>query len=366
MREVTHRRGRWRAWFERASTGLLVVDPAGLVAEANDCALRYFGATRSRLLRQPFATLLSQAATGDDSPDMHPGEPGSLTVGPSGSALFHADFQGTGSRWYLHTASPVAREDGLSDSVVTITDVSACHAATEARLARARRDSEAAAIEDVAATVADEFADILTTILGNVSLARAETGEGDRPGTLLEEAEAACLEAKRVLRDLLTLAHSGAPAQRTVDVEALARDVIAAMPASPGLQVRQETGAAVGLALGDGEQLRYALLGMLLGPASPGPRGRSVVVAASNCTVAAGECPGLEPGRYVSLAVTHLLGRTAVADGGQSGPPQPRAATRSGSRLLVAWAIARGHGGQLLAEAGSDAITYRLYLPATG
>jgi hypothetical protein len=357
--DETQRRGRWRSWFEHANVGLLVLDPSGLVVEANQRALGYLGVSRlSPRERRVVAIDEVVRRAGECGADRCSSPEAPPAPGLAAPALIHADLNGGGLRWYAYSCAPLPRADGRSDRLVSLLDVDGCHAATDEREAMVQRTSEASAAADVAATIADEFADVLTTVLGNVSLATAGLN-GDR-AALLAEAEAACLDGRQVLRDLLTVAHCDSPTRRPLDVTALARD--AATAVCPEAMVSAAPAEGVWQCLGDAEQVREAFAGMLA-EAAAAAQDRPLRLALQNREWLGGEGLGIADGRYVVLAVTFAR-ESDAAPAVRSVPEEWQVPTRSGSRLLAVWAIARRHGGQLLARVGPGETTYALLLPA--
>ena len=86
------------------------------------------------------------------------------------------------------------------------------------------RDQKLESVGMLAGGIAHDFNNILTAIMGNVSLARLSVPETDSAFSALSGAEAACLRARDLSRQLLTFAKGGDPFPHATDVLSLARE----------------------------------------------------------------------------------------------------------------------------------------------
>ncbi len=76
----------------------------------------------------------------------------------------------------------------------------------------------------LAGGIAHDFNNILTAILGNISLVKMYTSQGDKLYERLIEAEKASLRAKELTQQLLTFSKGGFPVFRTTSITRLLRD----------------------------------------------------------------------------------------------------------------------------------------------
>ncbi|MDH3349015.1 MAG: PAS domain S-box protein [Desulfobulbaceae bacterium] len=76
----------------------------------------------------------------------------------------------------------------------------------------------------LAGGIAHDFNNILTSILGNINLARQLPKESEEISSLLHEAEKASLRAKDLTQQLLTFSKGGAPIRKTASIAGVIRD----------------------------------------------------------------------------------------------------------------------------------------------
>jgi PAS domain S-box-containing protein len=76
----------------------------------------------------------------------------------------------------------------------------------------------------LAGGVAHDFNNILTVILGNVSMAKRQVGSKDETFEMLSEAEMASVRAQALTKQLLTFAKGGAPVKETTSIKDLLKE----------------------------------------------------------------------------------------------------------------------------------------------
>ena len=79
----------------------------------------------------------------------------------------------------------------------------------------------------LAGGMANDFNNILTTIIGNVAMARTTMPDSGPPATALTEAERACIRARYLTWQLLTFSKGGIPTRKRVELAALLTDAAA-------------------------------------------------------------------------------------------------------------------------------------------
>jgi len=219
----------------------------------------------------------------------------------------------------------------------------------------------------LAGGIAHDFNNVLTSILGNISLARMQLPPDEQAQARLEKAEASCLRAKDLTGKLLAFARGGMPAKKTKAIAQLLRD--SGGLAVLGSNVRCEFSLPHELwpAEVDSAQITQVLNSILINAVEAMPDGGIVRVSAEN--IPAGARPGLpSPGaKYV---------RVSMQDNGPGIPPEslpqifePFFTTKHKGRglgLATAYSIIRKHDGLIEVESkpGKGA-TFRIFLPAT-
>ncbi|HQF38528.1 MAG TPA: ATP-binding protein [Opitutaceae bacterium] len=234
---------------------------------------------------------------------------------------------------------------------------------TEDELLRAaKRES----LELLAGGVAHDFNNLLTALMGNLAMARMDTGLNAEVQEWLAEAEKAAGRARDLTRQLLAFANGGEPVRRLAELGPGLRE--AAQFARQGSRVRCELSVADDLwpAEVDMGQIGQVVHNLVLNAVQAMPGGGVVTVTACNLGGEAARALGLGAHPFVAIE---------VRDTGPGIKPedmvrlfQPHFTTKrhgSGLGLVTSQAIARRHCGALRVESppGAGAV-FRLYLPA--
>ena len=89
----------------------------------------------------------------------------------------------------------------------------------------------------LAGGIAHNFNNIMTSLYGNITLAKLETKDNPKALTYLQKAESSMEEAARLTRELLTFAKGGAPLKEHLNVEALIRHIATLTLAGSDIQL---------------------------------------------------------------------------------------------------------------------------------
>lgn len=219
----------------------------------------------------------------------------------------------------------------------------------------------------LAGGIAHDYNNILTGILGNISLAKMFASPEDRIIKRLEQAELAALRAKTLTQQLLTFARGGTPIKRTVSVASLLEESVKF--ALRGSNVRCEFEIAPGLSAADIDegQISQAIHNIVINAVQAMPEGGVLRVTARNHFFHDVEGLPLEAGSYVQIS---------IRDEGYGIPKEhlsrifdPYFTTKqegSGLGLATAYSIIRKHGGVITAdsELGVET-TFVIYIPAS-
>lgn len=339
--------------------------------EANESACRLLGYTREELLcltPRDLSTAEAGPGLGELLHDLAPGETAVWEVvllardGTRVPVEVSASLLDLGGRWVaICLCRELAAEPGTATAAKQRAPAAPI-AAVQARQAEALRAARLESAVEVAARVAHDLSDALTGIMGNVALARMEAGAESDVSLILADAEAACLQAREQVRQLMYLARSRAPIVRETDVALLLRELVTsiACPSTANIAERLPCVNA------DEAQLTQALRHLLDNACeATGPEGRVAVAATSVRLGPASDVP-LDGGDYV---------RITVADNGPGVPAKhlvrvfdPYFTTkpgRSGLGLTVAYTIVRAHGGHIgLRSCPGAGTTVEVHLPA--
>ncbi len=219
----------------------------------------------------------------------------------------------------------------------------------------------------LAGGVAHDFNNILTAIIGNISVAKQYLRAEDPVYQILQDAELASLRAQGLTRQLLTFSRESAPLKEPLDLGRVIRNAVEfALRGSPS---RCACVLPDGLwtVEADETQIVRVLHNLILNADQAMPGGGLIQVQAENVLLSSDSPLNLKPGRYVHIS---------VRDHGPGIPPElldrifepffTTKASGTGLGLAISASIMEKHGGTITVESevGSGA-TFHLYLPAS-
>ncbi len=220
----------------------------------------------------------------------------------------------------------------------------------------------------LAGGLAHDFNNILTAIMGNISLARMHGGPaGGKTYDLLEDAEKAAARARDLTQQLLTFSKGGAPIKRTLSIGDIIREMSGF--ALRGSNVIPEMDIAHDLwpVEVDEGQISQAINNIVINADQAMPRGGTVKMRCMNVTVRAGEDRQLHAGRYVKLSVTDE--GVGIPEDHLSKIFDPYYTTKhkgSGLGLATAYSIVQRHGGLFTVQSQTGiGTTFNIFLPAS-
>jgi nitrogen-specific signal transduction histidine kinase/ActR/RegA family two-component response regulator len=215
--------------------------------------------------------------------------------------------------------------------------------------------------------IAHDFNNLLTAIMGNISLARANTDPGNPNYTILAEAESASMKTKDLTHQLLTFSKGGAPIKQATSVESLLRDTADFVLRGSTIRCRYRIPEDLWNAEVDAGQFSQVVHNIVINARQAMPGGGELSIEARN--VPAGEIRllPLPAGNYIAIT---------IADTGGGIPEEhlhkifdPYFTTKehgNGLGLAITYSIIRNHGGYITAESlpgGGAAFT--IYLPSS-
>ncbi len=338
---------------------LVAVDPHWGITFVNRRAAEQFGRPDSALVGASFWELLPPEAREAHYRD---GDR-ALSRRERCSFEFH---QPDSSRWYEANAYPFGA--GL---LVLLRDV------TERReeQQRAARLEKLESLGLLARGFAHDFNNILTVMLGNLSLAEMKLPEGIDGREELEQARLATIRAQNRVHQLLTFAKGGAPIRRRIDPAALLAEVERDLERLPRVRYRFEPAPGLWEIDADPGQLRRVLENLITNAEEAMPEGGDLVLRAFNAPPGAPGRESLPAALELDAAADYLV--LQVEDGGHGVPEdlldklfEPYFSTRgeanaTGIGLTVCESIARAHNGAVAIESepGSGAVV-SVALPA--
>jgi len=262
-------------------------------------------------------------------------------------------------------ASPIRdNKNEISGVVLVFRDI------TERQRSEAER-RKAETLEQLgllAGGIAHDFNDLLTAIIGNISLASLLVPADDEMATRLDDAKNASMRARDLAQQLLTFARGGAPIKKTASIAKLIQDTVSF--SLRGSHNRSEFDCAPDVAPAeiDAGQISQVIANLVVNADQAMPNGGTLYVSCDNFCYDTNDVliPDLAPGDYV---------RVRIRDEGVGIPEKyvkrifdPYFTTKpkgNGLGLATAYSIIKNHNGLMTVESQVHVgTTFTIYLPA--
>jgi len=344
--------------------GVVATDTEGRITLLNPVAERLCGREQADAIGRPLSEvfrLLDEAGREALDPIVRLQEVDRTSKAVSERGILRS-ADGT-ERVVAHTAAPLRDRDGTTiGAVFVFRDIT-----REQELERElRQASKLESLGILAGGIAHEFNNLLTRILGQLSLVRSDP-DGARNDEALADIEHAARQARELTQQLLTFSGGGAPIRKRTALGEVLREIARAAFHAPGFYCDLEIADDLPPVEIDRGQINQAI-GNILGNAMQAmPDGGTVYIA---CDVVAlnaesTDARALPPGDYV---------RITIRDEGEGIAPEnlprifdPFFTTRpnaSGLGLSAAYSIVRRHGGLITARSTpGEGATFEILLP---
>jgi two-component system, cell cycle sensor histidine kinase and response regulator CckA len=251
----------------------------------------------------------------------------------------HRLITAAGSTIWVHSlARPIKSSDGKTAGYVgTVEDITEFRQARMDQLKTQKLES----LGLLAGGIAHDFNNILTSILGNISLARFQMDDPEKVATRLENAETATARAKDLTQQLLTFARGGEPIKKIIEVRGLLEEAVGFALQGTNVGCKLLFADDIWPVKADEGQLIQVINNLVLNAVQAMPEGGMVTVCASNANSAPGK-------RSVTIAVTDT--GVGISEQHLQKIFDPYFTTKkqgSGLGLATCYSIIRKHGGSI-------------------
>jgi PAS domain S-box-containing protein len=347
--------------------GVITTDLSGTVLLINHAAETLTGWTMQEAAGRPLDAVFRNVdpetrAACDNSVDMLTRNPGKVGFNRSTVLMSRHSTE----RPIEEIAAPLCDADGRTIGMVMVfRDITDALRVQEQRA----RASKIASLGLLAGGIAHDFNDILMSIMGNLSMARA-SASGRATPRALEEAQRACLRARQLTWQLLTFSRGGVPLKRTISIPRILKESASLAVRGSNVSCAFDIAPDLWAVSADEEQLVQVINNLVVNAQQAMPEGGEIVIRAKNINE-----PGhrwehalrVEPGRYI---------RISFADRGIGIPEQnlgrifdPYFSTKqtgSGLGLATSYSIVKNHGGFVsVASKPGRGTTLTVNLPAS-
>ncbi len=219
----------------------------------------------------------------------------------------------------------------------------------------------------LAGGIAHDFNNILTSILGNISIAIMQTTPKSEIFQILTNAEKAALHAKDLTMQFLTFSKGGSPLKTSVSITDLIKDSVNFMLRGSNVKCEFSLPDDLWPVEIDQAQMSQVINNLIINADQAMPGGGNIEISATNVMIRPGELIPLKKGKYVKVSIKdHGKGiskrnLTKIFD-----PYFTTKKRGNGLGLSVAYSIVKKHEGYIavMSEPGKGT-TFCIYIPAS-
>ncbi|MEA1996086.1 MAG: ATP-binding protein, partial [Gemmatimonadota bacterium] len=267
--------------------------------------------------------------------------------------------------FYIHATINrlVNREGNLSTMVGFQEDITEQKKMEEERIKADKIES----LGILAGGIAHDFNNILTSILGNISLAKLVSDKDDKSHDLLNDAEKASLRAKDLTNQLLTFSKGGAPVKKTASIQQIIEDTARFSLRGSNVKCCNFIPKNLWFVKVDVGQISQVISNLVINAYQAMPAGGVINIKAENIIVGPESLLPLNQGKYVKISIRDQ--GTGITRKYLSKIFDPYFTTKqksSGLGLATAYSILKKHAGHIAVESELEVgTTFHVYLPAS-
>ncbi|MEQ8187388.1 MAG: PAS domain S-box protein [Candidatus Eremiobacterota bacterium] len=218
----------------------------------------------------------------------------------------------------------------------------------------------------LASGIAHEFNNILTGVMGNISLAKMYINSEEKPCEILSEAEKGAVRARTLTYQLLTFAKAGSPLKTPASVAELLKQITNLVLSGSNVKSEFFIDNDLWHVEIDTGQISQVISNLILNARQAMPEGGTVQVTAGNIFAGKEQNVPLKPGKYVKIAIKdHGVGISKKNLERIFDPYFTTKKEGSGLGLSATYSLIKKHNGYITAESKVRAgTTFYIYLPA--
>ncbi|WP_366924668.1 PAS domain S-box protein [Metallumcola ferriviriculae] len=228
------------------------------------------------------------------------------------------------------------------------------------------RSSKLESIGFLAGGISHDFNNILTIILGNVSLAKGNLDEAAFMLDRLSEIEKAAVQAKDLTGGLLAFAKGDEPVKMRLAFGHLLKETISLALSGSNVKCKFDIADNLRLVEADPSQISQVINNVVINAVQAMSNGGNVYVSAENVTVWPRSITAREAGSYVRI--TFRDEGPGVSQDNLQKIFDPYFTTKehgSGLGLAVTYSIVKKHGGHIIVDSSQGrGVAFHIYLPA--
>ncbi|HWB60824.1 MAG TPA: response regulator [Chthoniobacteraceae bacterium] len=245
-------------------------------------------------------------------------------------------------------AAPILDHEGkINGTVVVLRDITEKEKMAEELL----RSSKLQSIGVLAGGLAHDFNNMLTAVMGNLSLVRQLDDLPPEVYCSLNEAEQGAKRAQELTQYLLTFAEGGAPIKQLIQVRALIQQTSAFVVRGSNVHCDFDLLSNLWKTEADPNQIAQVISNIVLNAVEATPNGGKIQVKAENIAAPIATAPHLPAGDYLCISVRDR--GIGIAPEYLSRIYDPFFTTKKQARglgLAAAYSIVQRHGGHIAVE----------------
>lgn len=330
--------------------GVIVADSEGFITSINQAAEQILGVTILDVRAQPIHRLLNVT---EITPGSKPTELGTRTIMKEGKSIIIeyslAPIQGksVGAPGYVYIIRDITVRKKMAEEIIKMQKLEA--------------------LGIVAGKLAHEYYEVLTLILGNITIAKQQLTKGDKLLHMLEKAEAGTIRVRELTNQLHTFSDSGGTPHTNGAIASLVKDIVAAalrdFPVTCNWTIDKELKRLVF----DKDQVYTALWNIIKNAREAIPNGGCIDIAIENSVIDTHSFLPLESGDYIKISISdHGEGIDKKNLGKIFDPFFSTKERAIGMGLTTAFSIIQKHKGtiQVESEPGKGS-RFSVYLPVS-
>jgi PAS domain S-box-containing protein len=350
--------------------GVITTDLKGTILSMNTVAEALTGWTQDGAIRKPLAEVFQNFDPETRERCNHSiakliVDPHTTDVGRRCSVLVARDLA---EHPIEESTAPIRDAEGRAIGIVlAFRDITDALRIQEERA----KASKLASLGLLAGGMAHDFNNILMSVMGNVSMARATMPRAPSSTDWLYEAEQACARARQLTWQLLTFSKGGVPTRKTVAIGQILQESIGLALRGSGVTCTLDIAPDLWSVDADAGQLAQVFSNVMLNARQAMLHSGVITIRAENvCEVDRRweNALRVEPGRYI---------RVSIVDKGIGIPQEhlsrifdPYFSTKSGGSglgLATTYSIVKNHGGFLAVDSQvGSGTTIQINFPAAG
>jgi PAS domain S-box-containing protein len=218
----------------------------------------------------------------------------------------------------------------------------------------------------LAGGIAHDFNNILTSIAGNISIAKMRLKPGDKIFDLLSSAENASVKAQGLTRQLLTFAKGGAPIKETASIQKLIMESSLFVVRGSKSECKFQTAEDLWPVEADVGQISQVISNIVINANQAMPEGGIIRITAENMVTEKIHDIPVSSGKYIHISIKD--DGIGIAENHLSKIFDPYFTTKqtgSGLGLATTYSIIKKHNGYIFVNSRlGKGTTFHIYLPA--